>query len=336
METRILGKTSLDVSVVGLGGIPIQGLSFDDSALVLHKALDCGITFIDTARGYTDSEEKIGRALSSRRSEFILASKALSRDAAGMAKEIETSLRDLQTDFIDIYQLHAIGSDKELAQVLAPGGAYEALARAREQGKVGFLGITSHSRPALIAAIQTGAFDTVQHPFNPIEIEWSDDVIPAATEAGVGIIAMKPAAGGALTHVPAALRFELTRGIDVVIPGMDSIAQVEENAAVGERLRPPNHAELLALACEKERWGGRFCRRCGYCMPCPNGLHIPMLLLLHAYYERYDLIDWALERLAGLEKKYSDCTACGECLEKCPYHLPIPDLMARGAEQVRR
>ena len=333
MEMRTLGRTGLAVSAVGFGGIPIQGIPPVEADRVLHAALDAGINFIDTARGYTDSEEKIGRALKGRRGEYILATKALSRDAAGMARELAESLKNLQSDYIDLYQLHGIGSIAQLEQVLAPEGAYETLARAREAGKVRFIGVTGHGRDTLKQAIETGAFDTVQHPFNPIEQEWLSEVIPTAKAENFGIIGMKPVAGGALTNVAAALRFELTSGIDVVIPGMKSIAEVTANAAVGNNLRAPSDEELSALMEEKELWGTRFCRRCGYCMPCPNGLNIPMLLLLQAYEERYDLKDWAAERLTTLEKHYGDCLTCGTCLDKCPYELPIPDLLRRSARQ---
>ncbi len=332
METCILGRTGLTVSVIGFGGIPIQRLDATAAERVLHGALDSGITFIDTARGYTDSEEKIGRALSGRRGEFVLASKAMSRDSAGMTAELETSLRHLRTDRIDLYQLHAIGSEAQLERVLADGGAYEALARARDKGQVRHIGVTGHSRQMLLKAIATGMFDTVQHPFNPIEQEWREDVIPAARQAGLGLIAMKPVAGGAIRNVPAALRFELAGGMDAVIPGMDSIEQVRQNAAVGEELRPPSAREMEALEADRAFWGDRFCRRWGYCMPCPNGLQIPMLLLLQGYHERYGLQDWANERLEGLEKSYEDCQACGLCVERCPYQLPIPDLLRQARE----
>ncbi|MCP4547924.1 MAG: aldo/keto reductase [bacterium] len=335
MQKRTLGKTGFEAGVIGFGGIPLQKLSRERSTELLHQALDLGINFIDTARGYTDSEEKIGRALRDRRHEYILATKALSRDAEGMASELATSLSELRTDCIDLYQIHALPSVEVLEDILAPGGAYQVLAQAREEGRIKSIGVTGHGRPVLQRAIETGLFDTVQHPFNPIEDEWSDDVIPAAKRAGMGIIAMKPIAGGAISSVPAALRFELDSGIDVLIPGMDSLAQLEENTAVGRNLRPPDEADLQACAADKKTWDGEFCRRCGYCLPCPNGLQIPFLLLIQAYYERYDLADWALERLAGLERKYGDCIACGECLPRCPYNLPIPELMAKADRQVR-
>ncbi len=336
MKKRVLGRTGLSVSVVGFGGIPIQRLSPDDAVKVTLSALDAGIDFIDTARGYTDSEQKLGAALVGRRGGVVLASKSMVRDAEGMKGEVEASLRELGTDFIDLYQLHNVATKDQLQTVLGPGGACEALEEAREQGKVRFIGVTGHSRAVLSEAVETDRFDTVQLPFNPIESEALEDVIPAARARGVGIIGMKPVAGGALASVAAAaLRYNLERGVDVVIPGIDSVSQVRQNARVGVDFRPCSPEELAALEKEKSSWGQRFCRRCGYCSPCPHGLNINMLFLIQAYYERYDLKKWSLERLAGLDTHYGDCRQCGECLPRCPYELDIPHMMKRFAAQVR-
>ena len=325
----------MEISAIGFGGIPIQGVSIEEADRIFARALEEGITFFDSARAYTDSEEKMGRALESARDRIYLASKALSRTAPTMAREIDTSLNWLRTDMIDLYQLHSVGTLADLDKVLAAGGAYDALLEARAAGKIRWLGITGHSREVMLKAIETGRFDTVQFPFNPIETEWEETVIPAAKKAGVGTICMKPFAGGAIRSHAAALRFELTRGMDVVIPGMDSVDKVMENAAVGWKIVPPTEAELAELRDIKEQWGERFCRRCGYCLPCPNGLNIPFLFLIDGYYTRYELKDWALARLATLEKKFKDCKACGECLEKCPYGLPIPDMMKEAGKRVR-
>ena len=334
METRRLGRTDLAVSVIGFGGIPIQKLTVAEAEAVLGAAADAGITFFDTARGYTDSEEKMGRALSGRRDGIVLATKSLERDPARLAADIDRSLANLRTDRIYLYQVHNVSEDALLDDVLAPGGLHDTLERARRAGKIRFIGITGHKRSVLVRAVETGRFDTVQHPFNPIEGEWADDLIPLARRLDVGLIAMKPAAGGAIRDVPAALRWELAGGMDVVIPGMQRLEEVAANAAVGAALRAPTPDELEGLMRDKAEWGDCFCRRCGYCLPCPEGLNIPFLLLIQAYYARYDLKEWALERLAGLEKRYADCVACGECVERCPYQLPIPDLMAAAAGEV--
>ncbi len=324
------------MSVIGFGGIPIQGVDAGEAGRVVRAALEEGITLFDSARVYTDSEEKLGRALQGRRREVVLATKSMARDRAGMAREIETSLAALRTDCIDLYQVHNPGSEEQLTQVLAPGGALEALEAARAQGKVRFVGLTGHSRPLLARALGCGRFDTVQLPFSPLESEACGDVLPAARAAGAGVLAMKPLGGGALGKLPrAALRRGLELGVDVVLAGMDGVEQVRENAAAGRAEGPLGAAELEALEAECARWAGEFCRRCGYCKPCPNGLDIPFLLLIEAYYTRYELEDWARARLAALSKRFTDCQACGQCTERCPYSLPVPELMARAAERVR-
>jgi predicted aldo/keto reductase-like oxidoreductase len=334
MKKRQLGNTNIMACPVGFGGIPIQKLSFKEAEKVLLHAIEAGINFFDTARSYTDSEKKIGQVLKPHRDKIYLATKAMSRDFRGMTLELETSLRYLQTDTIDLYQLHSVGTEEILKRVIGPHGALEALVKARQAGKIRWIGITGHSRPVLLKAVKTGLFDTVQFPFNPIEDEWEQDVMPEAKNKGMGIIGMKPVAGGALRNVSASIRFTLSRGVDVSIPGMDSIEEVDENALAGETPKKITKEELEKLEEEKELWGGKFCRRCGYCMPCPEGLNIPFLLLIEAYYSRYGLKDWALSRLKKLEKKYDDCIACGECIKKCPYELPIPDLMKKAAKKV--
>jgi predicted aldo/keto reductase-like oxidoreductase len=334
MKTRILGRTGLEVSAVGFGGIPIQGISAVDAEAVVRAALENGITFFDSARGYTDSEAKLGRALAGAGNDVVCATKTMARTADAMAADIETSLRNLGRETVDLYQMHNVATDDVLERVLGPGGAYEAMDLARRDGKIRFIGVTGHSREVLKRAVATDLFDTVQHPYNPLEAEWRTDVIPAARALGLGVIGMKPAAGGALVDVPAALRFALHDGVDVAIPGMDTIPQVVENAAAGTVLHPPSAADLASFAEDARRWSGRFCHRCGYCKPCPNGLDVPFLLLIEAYYTRYDLRGWALERLAGLEKQYTDCAACGECAARCPYKLEIPQLLAAAADKV--
>jgi len=334
LKRRTLGRTGLDVSVIGFGGIPIQGVDGAEADRIVAAALDVGIDFIDTARGYTDSETKLGRALRGRREGVVLASKSMERTAEGMARDIERSLANLRTDMIDLYQVHNPGDDEQLDTVLGPGGALEALLEARDAGKIRFVGITGHSRSVILRAIETDLFDTVQHPCNPLETAWLDEVNPLARDKGLGTICMKPVAGGAFRNPAPAFRFSLAAGMDVLIPGMDSVEQVVENAKVGEGPLEPSEEDLAKIERVKERWEGAFCRRCGYCMPCPNGLNIPFLFLIEAYYARYDLKGWALERLAGLEKKYADCVGCGECVERCPYDLKIPDMMARAGTVV--
>jgi hypothetical protein len=336
MRRTRLGRTELEVSVIGLGGIPIQGVSAAEAERVVGAALEEGLNLIDSARVYTDSEQKLGRALRGRRPKVVLATKSMARDRAGMAREIDASLAALETDFIDLYQVHNPGNQAQLEQALGPDGALEALEHARREGKVRFVGVTGHSRPLLLSALHTGRFDCVQLPWSPLEPEGRDDVLPAARSVGAGVLAMKPLGGGALASVSLqALRQGLELGADALLAGMNTLEEVRQNARAGRSQGPLTAADLAALEAECARWAGEFCRRCGYCKPCPNGLDIPFLLLLDAYYVRYELEDWARQRLAALSKRFQDCQNCGTCESRCPYGLPVPELMRRAADRVR-
>lgn len=320
-----LGKTGLNVNPIGFGGIPIQRLPFEESDKLLKTALDMGINFFDSSRVYTDSEEKFGRVFSQYpRDKFIIASKTFSRDGKNAVADLETALKLLKTDYIDLYQCHNIASEEQLQQTLAPAGALEALQKAQKEGKIRFIGVTGHKPPVLMKALKAFDFATVQVPLNYIEQACVPELLPYAKEKGLGIIAMKPVAGSAFKNVPLALRFCLAAGADVVIPGMDAVYQVAENLTALEKPGPLSAEELAALEEEKKGLEDNFCRRCEYCMPCPQGLPISFLHVLRAYYLRYNLQDWAMERVRNLPKSYKDCTACGECIKKCPYELDSP------------
>ncbi|MCP4219152.1 MAG: aldo/keto reductase [bacterium] len=336
-----LGKTGLKVNPVGFGGIPIQRLSAAESDAVVQKALDMGINFFDTSRIYTDSEEKLGRIFSRGwRDKIIIASKTFSRTAQQATEDLETGLKQLKTDYIDLYQLHNIGNDGDLEKVLGPGGALEALQKAKQEGKIRHIGITGHKPPMLLKALDAFDFETLQVPLNYIEQACLETLVPKAREKGMGIIAMKPVAGGAFKNVPLGLRFILTHGADVVIPGMDNPQQVVENLSIlppagrDTGIQAPDKNELALLEKEKEVLGDHFCRRCEYCMPCPQGLNISFLHSLSAYYFRYDLKDWAVGRINSLPKSFKDCNQCGQCVDKCPYDLDIPGIFKENREKI--
>ncbi len=325
MDTEtFLGKTHLRVKRIGFGGIPIQRLTFAEAERVIKKAAAAGINLFDTSRIYTDSEEKFGRVLKDHRQDVVIASKSYSRTGKGMGADIETSLKALQTDFIDLYQCHNIGSDEELGQILGPAGALEGLLRARKEGKIRYIGISGHKPRILLKSLQAFDFDTIQVPLNIIEGAAVDELIPYANREKIGVIAMKPMAGGAIINRGLNLRFILTHGADAAIPGMASPQEVSENLSVLDNLQPLDAEDMRILDQEKEKLGENFCRRCEYCLPCPEGLPISFLHTLSAYYFRYRLKDWAWERINGLPKSYKDCTVCGECSSKCPYNLDNP------------
>lgn len=335
MQYRELGQTGLKVSVIGFGGIPIQRIDLDQAAQVLDKALAGGVNFIDTARGYTDSETKLGQLLNGRRQQVILATKSMARTKQAMATEVVRSLTELQVDYIDLYQLHNVKDQGALDQVLASDGALAALKEAKAQGKIRHIGITGHIPDILVQALETGEFATVQFPINIVEPTFIPRVLTLAKELKMGTIAMKPFAGGAVQENRVdALRFILEQGMDTVIPGMDAVAQVEENLQAGQQRLPLSADERAKLEEEASRLGESFCRRCEYCAPCPKGIDIPGVFLLDGYWSRYNLQGWARERYQPLVAKASDCIECGKCEERCPYQLPIRNMLKQAHEHL--
>jgi predicted aldo/keto reductase-like oxidoreductase len=329
-----LGATGLKVMRMGMGGIPIQRLSVDQSDRLLEHAIAAGINFFDTARIYTDSESKFGRVLSRHRGQVIIASKSFSRSAAAILQDIDSSLAHLKTDYIDIYQCHNIASEDDLTKALADDGALVGLVKAREQGKIRYIGLSGHKPRIVQKALFVFPFATMQIPCNFMETEALADLIPMAKKLHIGVIAMKPIGGGNIKEINLNFRFIFNQGIDVAIPGMDSEKQVAENVAALENLSPLAFEETARLQKEKERLGDRFCRRCEYCMPCPQGLPISFLHVLKNYYFLYDLQDWVWERINSLAKTYKDCAACGECVKKCPYHLNMPEIFRTTWEKM--
>lgn len=335
MEKRRLGKTDLEVSVIGFGGIPIQRVDKNMAVELFKEAYKKGINFVDTARGYNQSEELIGLGLEEiGRENFILATKSMKRDYEGMKEEVKISLKEFKTDYIDLYQFHNVRSMEELDEIMSENGAYKALKEAKEKGIVKEIGITGHSLDILDKAMDLGEFATIQFPYNPVE-QQGKDLFEKAKNMEVGVIVMKPLAGGAITKGGLSLRFILENSsITTVIPGMDCLDQVNENSLVGIDRRELTKEERNILFEEADSLGKEFCRRCGYCLPCPQGIDIPVQFLMEGYYSRYNLQEWAEERYNAMEIKASDCIECGQCESKCPYDLPIIKMLENVAEKL--
>jgi len=304
MKYNILGRTGLKVSVIGMGGIPLQRVDCSEAEKIVAAARQKGINFFDTARGYSNSEKKMGLGFARHGEGAIVATKSMERSYDEIIRDVNISLANLGVESIHLYQLHNIKTEETLRKVMAPDGAVAGLREMQKQGKVKFIGITGHISDIMIKAIRTGEFDTVQVPFNVIETDPLQELIPLAREMNVGTICMKPLAGGALSQY--------------------------SEAALKYILQYPK--EILQQ--EASRLGNRFCRRCEYCQPCPNGVNIPVILLLDNYWTRYGLKEWARERYAALGKGISDCVQCGECEEKCPYDLPIIDILQQAATRL--
>lgn len=322
---RLLGKTNMKVNRVGFGGIPIQRITQEETNKVINELIDKNVNFIDTARAYTISEEYIGNAIEGKREKFFIATKSMARDYESMKQDIEISLKNLKTDYIDLYQIHNL-KPEEYKTIFDENKAYKALLEAKEEGKIKYIGITSHSLETIEKSIGDEKFSTIQFPYNIIE-DQADEVFKKANKKYIGIIVMKPLAGGAIDDAKLAIKYILSKDyIDVVIPGMESIEQVRENVSV---LQDTNITKDDELKIQEIRniMGKRFCRRCEYCLPCPLKINIPQNFLLEGYYARYNLKDWAKERYKSLEVKASACVECGLCETKCPYELPIREML---------
>ncbi|MDO5400724.1 MAG: aldo/keto reductase [Eubacteriales bacterium] len=332
MEYRTLGKTGLRISRMGFGGIPIQRIDAEGTRALMHALLDAGVNYIDTARGYTVSEEYLGYGLEGIRDKFVLATKSRSWDRAGMAGDIETSLRNLRTDRIDLYQLHN-PTLAQLDQAAAPGGALEALLEARAAGKIGHLGITAHSAQVFEKALTLPWVETVMFPYNIVENQ-GEDLIRRCSEQNVGFICMKPLAGGAIENAALALRYICCNdSISVVIPGMADPKELSQNLAAVNDLSPLSDAEKAAVEAVRQQLGTQFCRRCNYCQPCTAGIPISSAFIFDGYLQRYGLADWARDRYHAMDKHASDCLDCGLCETRCPYHLPIREMLKAVAER---
>lgn len=332
MEYRVLGKTGLKISKLGFGGIPIQKVDAKATRTLIELMVEKGINYIDTARGYTVSESYLGEALEGVRDKFVLATKSMSRSKEAMAKDIDISLGNLRTDYIDLYQVHN-PSMQQLEEVMAPGGALEALMEAREAGKIGHIGLTAHSVEVFEKAIELPWVETIMFPYNIVERQ-AEDLIHKCGEKNIGFIVMKPLAGGAIEDAELALRFIYANSdVSVVIPGMFDVKEIEQNLASSENSEPLSEEEKDRIQKIREDLGNNFCRRCNYCAPCTVGINIPNVFLFQGYLDRYGLEGWARDRYASLSVKASACVECGACESRCPYQLPIREMLKDAARK---
>ena len=328
MEYRVLGKTGLKVSRLGFGGIPIQRIDAEGTKALMHRLLEAGLNYIDSARGYTVSEEYIGYGLEGIRDKFILATKGRGLTKQAMQKDLETSLRNFRTDYIDLYQFHN-PSLEDLETITAPGGALEALRDAKAAGTVRHI---AHSTQVFEKALDMDWVETIMFPYNLVENQGAE-LIAKCQEKNVGFICMKPLAGGAIDDASLALRYIVQNpAVTVVIPGMASDQELSQNLAAVGNSAPLTGEETAKIQAIRDSLGTQFCRRCNYCAPCTVGISIPSVFLFQGYLNRYGLQQWGRERYATLQTKAGACIQCGACEPRCPYNLPIRKMMKKAAE----
>ncbi len=330
MERIRFGRTDLKVSRIAMGGIPIMRLSKPEAVRLVQRVLDLGVNFIDTATGYTDSEEKIGEAIRGvPRETLVLASKSPADDRTTFLQHLDRSLKRLGVDYIDIYQLHNVSTRKRYDAVFAPDGAFEGLMEAVKAGKVRYPGFSSHSVPLAIELMKTGKFSSVQLPFNCIDTEAEDVAVPLAKELGIGFIAMKPMGGGMLDNASLAIRYLLRYEHIVPDPGIERIEEMKEIVQLVNHPTPLTESEWKKIESLRKEVGSEWCHRCDYCQPCPEGIQISSVLSVKSFLKRMPL-ERAYQFLNETMRKVPSCTECRTCVSRCPYDLSIPELLKKN------
>ena len=328
MEKIRLGRTNMMVSRLGFGGIPIQRLTEDEAIAVVKRCLDLGINFIDTAHAYTTSETRIGKAIAGRREGLILSTKSSARNSKEIAEHLQKSLKQLGVESIDLYQFHSVSDFETLDTILDPNGPMAVLEEAKNAGKIRHIGITSHQIDIAKKAVASDRFETIMFPLNFVTFEAVDEILPLAREHDVGFIAMKPMSGGMITNARIAFKYLFQLPDVVPIPGIQRVQEIEEIVQILEGPRIITEAEQEEMLRLRQKLGTKFCHRCDYCQPCKQGIPIPIVMAYpgltvteppEALFEGF--FTEAMEKAAN-------CSQCGECEERCPFDLPIREMVA--------
>ena len=328
----VLGKTGIITDKNGFGALPIQRVDTDKAIKILHKAFDGGITFFDTARFYTDSEEKLGKAFKDIRHKVIIASKTMAQNVDNFWLDLETSLKKLQTDYLDIYQFH------NPSYCPAPGdsaGLYEAMIRAREKGMINHIGISNHRLDVATKAAESGLYATLQFPFSYLSGQQERELVEKCASSNVGFIAMKSLAGGLISNSAAAFAFSSQYKNVLPIWGIQRESELDQFLEYSKNPPLLDNGIKHFIEKEKKELSTEFCRGCGYCMPCQVGIEINncarMSLLIRRSPSLLQLTPAVQEKM----KKIEDCVKCGECSSKCPYGLDTPNLLAANYEDYK-
>lgn len=330
-----LGRTGITVPQNGFGALPVQRVGMDEAVKILRKAYDGGMRFFDTARAYSDSEEKLGEAFGNgyvKREDIIIATKTPAKTPEDFWKDLDTSLTKLKTDYIDIYQFHMMG------ECWKPGednGMYDCMVRAKEQGKIRFIGGTAHKLGVARDIAECGFYDTLQYPISYLADDKEIELIDICNRNNVGLIAMKGLAGGLITNSKAAMSFVLQYEGLVPIWGIQKESELEEWLSYMDN-PPVMDDEIRAfIKSEQDELKGEFCRGCGYCMPCTVNIQINQCNRMSLMLRRASSESWLSEHWQAEMEKTKQCIECGACLPKCPYGLNIPELLKKNYEDYK-
>ena len=326
MDKVRLGKTNLIVAKLGWGGIPIQRVGEREAVSVIRSVVEMGVDLLDSARGYTNSEHRIGLALQKIDRPVILSTKS-GEKTEKIYDEVHESLRQLKVKKVNIYHLHNVSNFKDYEKVMTQGGAYHGLKRAQKEGLIDHIGMTSHNLNVLEKAVEDGYFDVIMACYSFLEPDAAQKVFPLAKAKDVGILAMKAFSGGVIEDAGPALRFVLSTPGIVPIPGSETLEKSRENWEIfveGKTLTEQDKGRIEVLRKELTQ---NFCRRCDYCQPCTEKINIQFVLGLKSVFKRFGPKAQELGWIKSIIEKARNCSECGDCLPRCPYQLPIPDLI---------
>lgn len=333
MKNVTLGRTGITVPQNAFGALPVQRVSVQEAAALLRRAFEGGMRFFDTARAYSDSEEKLGEAFQGMRDRLYIATKTAATTPEGFWRDLQTSLTNLRTDYVDLYQFHCVN------RCYAPGdgtGMYECMLEAQAQGKIRHIGITTHKLGVAEEIVASGLYETLQYPFSYLSSEREEALVRACKQANMGFIAMKALAGGLITNAKAAMAYMQQFDNALPIWGVQRPQELDDWLAMMQET-PAMTPEIEAfLQKEREELVGDFCRGCGYCMPCPAGIMINQCARMSLMLRRAPSQNWLTPEMQAEMKKIEGCLECGACRKKCPYSLDTPNLLKRNYEDYKQ
>ena len=328
-----LGMTGITVPQNAFGALPIQRISQSEAVGLLRRAYEGGMRFFDTARAYSDSEVKVGEAFDGIREKVFIASKTAAKTPEAFRKDLETTLKNLRTDYLDLYQLHCV------PQCYRPGdgtGLYECMVRAKEEGKIRHIGITTHRIAVAEEIVESGLYETLQYPFSYLSTEREVNLTKACKEKNMGFIAMKGLAGGLINRSDAAMAFMLQYDNVLPIWGIQKAKELEEWLAFMDEAPALTEEIASLIAHDREELSGEFCRGCGYCMPCPAGIEINSCARMSLMLRRAPSQAWLTPEWQEKMAKIEECLDCRKCMSKCPYELHTPELLKKNLEDYRK